>query len=240
MSTATPLMQRANAGRRAGPSWPIGRILPRSFHARSVHDVARDLLGMTLVRALPAGRSAPERLAGRIVEVEAYDGPQDLACHASKGRTQRTDVMFGEAGHAYVYFIYGMHCCLNIVTGPVDYPSAVLIRALEPIEGLEKMPPGRAPSGRIASGPGRLTRALRIERSLNRTDLCEPGPLFIEAGPAVPDRDVLRGPRVGIEYAGPWATKPWRLGLRGSTALSRPFGATAEDTRLEADGTTRP
>src|SRR2546428_6673505 len=102
MSTATPLMQRANAGRRAGPSWPIGRILPRSFHARSVHDVARDLLGMTLVRALPAGRSAPERLAGRIVEGEAYDGPQDLACHASKGRTHRIDVMFGDAGHAYL------------------------------------------------------------------------------------------------------------------------------------------
>jgi len=135
--------------------------------------------------------------------------------------------MFGEAGYAYVYFIYGMHCCLNVVTGPVGYPAAVLVRALEPIEGLEKMDPGRAPSERIASGPGRLTRALRIERSLNRADLCAPGPLFIEAGTPVPDREVLRGPRVGIEYAGPWATKPWRLGLRGSTALSRPFEATA-------------
>ena len=205
----------------------MDRILPRSFHARSVHDVARDLLGMVLVRLLPERRGAPVRLAGRIVEVEAYDGPQDLACHASKGRTRRTDVMFGEAGHAYVYFIYGMYSCLNVVTGAVDYPSAVLIRALDPIEGLETALPGRTPSGSVASGPGRLTRALRIDRSLNRADLCAPGPLFIEAGTPVPDRDVLRGPRIGVGYAGPWATKPWRLGLRGSTALSRPFEATA-------------
>jgi DNA-3-methyladenine glycosylase len=204
----------------------MDRILPRSFHARSVHDVARDLLGMTLVRVLPVRRGPPVRLAGRIVEVEAYDGQQDLACHASKGRTRRTDVMFGEAGHAYVYLIYGMYSCLNVVTGPVDYPSAVLLRALEPTEGLEKMRPGRAPSGRIASGPGRLTRALRIDRSLNRADLCAPGLLFLEAGTPVSDRHVLRGPRVGVEYAGPWATKPWRLGLRGSMALSRAFGAT--------------
>src|SRR5881409_1569767 len=157
MSSATPLVQRAKRGRRTGPSWPIGRILPRSFHARSVHDVARDLLGMTLVRALPAGRGAPERLAGRIVEVEAYDGPQDLACHASKGRTQRTDVMFGEAGHAYVYLVYGMHWCLNVVTGPVGYPAAVLIRALEPLEGVDAMDPGRGAPHLLAAGPGRLT-----------------------------------------------------------------------------------
>ena len=214
----------------------MNRILPRSFHARSVHDVARDLLGMILVRVLPARRGPPIRLAGRIVEVEAYDGPEDLACHASKGRTGRTDVMFGEAGHAYVYFIYGMHCCLNVVTGPVGYPSAVLVRALDPIEGLEKMDPGRARSGRIASGPGRLTRALRIDRSLNRADLCAPGPLFIEAGAPVPDRDVLRGPRIGVEYAGPWALRSWRLGARGSPALSRPFPAQATGLRRRSPG----
>ena len=227
MSSATPILQAANPSGRGGLPRPIGRILPRSFHARPVHDVARDLLGMMLVRMLPAGRGAPVRLAGRIVEVEAYDGTQDLACHASKGRTERTDVMFGEAGHAYVYFIYGMHCCLNVVTGPVDYASAVLVRALEPIEGVEMMNPGRAPSGRIASGPGRLTRAFGIDRSLNRVDLCAPGSLFIEAGTPTPDRDVLRGPRIGVAYAGRWAKKPWRLGLRGSSALSRPFGAIA-------------
>lgn len=198
-------------------------ILPRAFFARSVHEVARDLLGMIVVRTLfdAAGRTA--RLAGRIVEVEAYDGPRDLACHASKGRTDRTDVMFGEAGHAYIYLIYGMHRCLNVVTGPVDYPAAVLVRAVEPVEGIENMNPGRVPSARIGSGPGRLTRALMIDMSLNRNDLCARGPLFIESGTPAREQDVLRGPRIGVEYAGPWARKPWRLGVLGSAALSRPF-----------------
>jgi DNA-3-methyladenine glycosylase len=182
---------------------------------------------MILVRGLRGGRGPAARIAGRIVEVEAYDGQHDLACHASKGRTERTDVMFGEAGHAYVYFIYGMHSCLNVVTGPVDYPAAVLVRALEPLDGIEKMVPGRDRPARIASGPGRLTRALRIDRSLNRADLCAPGPLFIEEGMPAADDEVLRGPRIGVEYAGPWASKPWRLGVRGSAALSRPFRATA-------------
>ncbi len=113
------------------------RILPRDFYARPVHDVARDLLGALLVRILPRRGGRMTRLAGRIVEVEAYDGPDDLASHASKGRTRRTEVMFGEAGHAYVYLVYGMHHCLNVVTGPVGYPAAVLIRALEPVEGIK-------------------------------------------------------------------------------------------------------
>ena len=200
----------------------VGEILSRSFYARSVHDVARDLLGMIVVRAWPDERG-PRRLAGRIVEVEAYDGPRDRASHASKGRTRRTEVMFGPAGHAYVYLVYGMHCCLNVVTGPVGYPAAVLIRALEPVEGIDGMDPGRARPSRIADGPGRLTRALRIDLALNRADLCAAGPLCVEVGEAVRDRDVVRGPRVGVDYAGRWAMKPWRLGLRGSAALSRPF-----------------
>src|SRR5262245_9643338 len=191
--------------------------LDRTFYDRRVQDVARDLLGMILVRE----PSRDVRLAGRIVEVEAYDGESDLACHASKGRTRRTEVMFGEAGHAYVYFIYGMHCCLNVVTGPIDYPAAVLIRALEPIEaaiGMENVRPERA-----LAGPGLLTRGLRIVLSLNGTDLCVPGPLVIGAGDPVRDDDVLRGPRIGVDYAGRWARKPWRFGVRGSHALSRPF-----------------
>jgi DNA-3-methyladenine glycosylase len=205
---------------------PDPALPPRTFYDRSVHDVARDLLGMILVRLSPGRRGLGARLAGRIVEVEAYDGPHDLACHASKGRTGRTEVMFGEAGHAYVYLVYGMHSCLNVVTGPVDYPAAVLLRALEPIEGIERMVPGRARRSQMASGPGRLTRALRIDLSLNRADLCLPGPLFIEAGEPVRDADVVRGPRIGVEYAHRWALKPWRLGVRGSAALSRPFQAT--------------
>jgi DNA-3-methyladenine glycosylase len=202
-------------------------IRPRAFFERSVHDVARDLLGMIVGRTLfdAAGRTV--RLAGRIVEVESYDGPGDLACHASRGRTGRTDVMFGEAGHAYIYLIYGMHRCLNVVTGPTDYPAAVLVRALEPIEGVERMSPGRSPAARIASGPGRLTRALGIELSMNRADLCVPGPIVIESGAPILERDVVRGPRIGVEYAGVWARKPWRLGVLGSPALSRPFRAGA-------------
>ena len=202
-------------------------ILPRAFFERSVHEVARDLLGMIVVRTLSdaAGRCA--RLAGRIVEVEAYDGPRDLACHASRGRTGRTDVMFGEAGHAYIYLIYGMHRCLNVVTGPTDYPAAVLVRALEPIEGVERMAPGRASAARIASGPGRLTRALGIDLSMNRADLCVPGPIVIESGAPILEREVVRGARIGVEYAGAWARKPWRLGVLASPALSRPFRAGA-------------
>ena len=198
-------------------------ILPRAFFERSVHEVARNLLGMIVVRTLPDGAGRAARLSGRIVEVEAYDGSRDLACHASKGRTDRTDVMFGEAGHAYIYLIYGMHRCLNVVTGPTDYPAAVLVRALEPIEGVERMSPARAAAARIASGPGRLTRALSIDLSLNRADLCAPGPIVIESGVPAPEQDVVRGPRIGVEYAGAWAGKPWRLGVRGSPALSRPF-----------------
>lgn len=225
------------------PQRPGARILPRAFYDRSVHEVARDLLGMVLVRAVecapvrnegPAGASVrverlagasvpPGRLAGRIVEVEAYDGVADLACHASRGRTERTEPMFGEAGRAYIYLVYGMHCCLNVVTGPAGHAAAVLIRALEPLQSGEPMVPGSARPRKIAGGPGRLTRALRIGLSLNRADLCAPGPLFIEAGEPVPDGEVLRGPRVGVEYAGAWARRPWRLGVRGSCALSRPF-----------------
>jgi len=201
-------------------------LLPRTFYDRSVHDVARDLLGTILVRMSTDRRGRSVRLAGRVVEVEAYDGPRDLACHASKGRTERTEVMFGEAGHAYIYLVYGMHSCLNVVTGPGGFPAAVLIRALEPIEGIEGMNPGRGRIAQIGSGPGRLTRALRIDRSLNRVDLCAPGPLTIEAGTPVSDREVLRGPRIGVEYAGLWAKKPWRMGVRGSAALSWPFRTT--------------
>ena len=131
--------------------------------------------------------------------------------------------MFGEAGHAYIYLVYGMHCCLNVVTGRVGYPAAVLIRAVEPLQGSETMERGRARPHQIGSGPGRLTRAFRIDLSLNRADLCVPGPLYIERGHPVPGRLVLRGPRVGVEYAGLWSREPWRLGVGGSPSLSRPF-----------------
>lgn len=199
------------------------RILPGAFYDRPVLEVARDLLGMILVREFAdrsggtAGAAGPavrgRRLFGRIVEVEAYDGTKDLACHASKGRTERTEPMFEEGGRAYIYLVYGMHHCLNVVTGPAGHPAAVLLRAIEPLEGEEW----------IAAGPGRLTRVFGIDLSLNRADLRSPGELFIEAGEPVPAGQILRGPRIGVEYAGSWAKKPWRFGVRGSRALSRPF-----------------
>ncbi|MBI4169638.1 MAG: DNA-3-methyladenine glycosylase, partial [Acidobacteria bacterium] len=201
----------------------MGRFPRRSFYRRPVLEVARDLLGMTLVREVRDGKGATLRLAGRIVEVEAYDGESDLACHASKGFTKRTEPMFGEAGHAYIYLVYGMHCCLNVVTGPVGYPAAVLIRAVEPLAGCDRAGRVRARPRQIASGPGKLTRAFRIDLSLNRVDLCDPGPLYIERGQRVPGRLIVRGPRIGVEYAGAWSRQPWRFGVRGSASLSRPF-----------------
>jgi DNA-3-methyladenine glycosylase len=185
-----------------------------------VLEVARDLLGMRLVRVLGRGR----RLEGEIVEVEAYDGAADRACHASRGLTPRTEVMFGERGRAYVYFVYGMHCCLNVVSGPAGHPAAVLIRAVDPLRGREWMDPGRSLASRIASGPGRLTRAFRIDLSLNRADLCAAGPLFLERGEPIPARRIARGVRIGVDYAGVWARKPWRLGIRSHPAVSRRFG----------------
>lgn len=200
--------------------------LPRSFYRRPVRRVASDLLGCVVVRRLDGPGGRPFRLAGRIVEVEAYDGPRDRACHAARGRTERTDPMFGEAGHAYIYLVYGMYCCLNVVTGPVGYPAAVLIRAIEPLEGVERMEAARLPAARAGSGPGRLTRALRITRALNRADLCAVGPLYVANDAArIARRLILTGPRIGVDYAGAWALRPWRFGVAGSPALSRPFPA---------------
>ena len=193
--------------------------LPRAFYLRPVCEVARDLLGARLVRVLRGGRV----IIGRIVEVEAYDGSEDLACHAARGRTRRTDPMFGARGHAYVYFIYGMHHCLNVVAGPADHPAAVLIRAAEPLEGVEWMDAGRSPRRLIASGPGRLTRAFHVDLSLNRHDLCSAEALFIAGGERIPRRLIASGPRIGVEYAGRWAAKPWRYGVRAHPALSKPF-----------------
>ncbi len=180
------------------------RILPRIYFNRPTLTVARSLIGKYLVRSID-GRM----LAGKIVEVEAYVGPQDKACHASKGRTQRTDVMFGPGGIAYVYLIYGMHHCLNVVTERKEFPSAVLIRAIEI-------------DGKLIDGPGRLCRALQIDRRLNRGDLTTGEALWFEdRGALVGREDVGAHPRVGVDYAGEWAKKPWRFRLRSITAPAR-------------------
>jgi DNA-3-methyladenine glycosylase len=172
--------------------------LERSFYERDTLAVTRDLLGKRLVRLVGG-----TRLSGFIVETEAYIGEGDSACHASRGRTRRNAVMFGPPGYAYVYFVYGMHYCLNAVTEAEGFPAAVLIRALEPAEGLEEMRRrrGGCPDHQLANGPARLCQALGIGRALNGADLCAVGPLFIADGPSVPDEEVLRTPRVGISYA---------------------------------------
>jgi DNA-3-methyladenine glycosylase len=175
------------------------RVLEREFYERPTVDVAKALLGKYLVRRLD-GRS----VAGRIVEVEAYCGPHDLACHASKGRTARTDVMFGPAGVAYVYLIYGMYHCLNVVTEGIDYPAAVLIRGI----ALEE----------VVSGPGRVCRLLKIDRTLNRHDLTRRKQLWIEdRGLRISPSAITASPRIGVDYAGEWALKPWRFRLSGSS-----------------------
>lgn len=169
--------------------------LPRSFYARGTLTVARELLGMHLVRA------HEDRVRiGRIVEVEAYQGPEDLAAHSSKGRTPRTEVMYGPPGHAYVYFIYGFWHCLNVVTAPEGVPHAVLIRALEPVSGIDN----------TTHGPGLLCRALHIDRSLNGTDLLG-DTLWVERPARFRKPRIVRSPRIGVDYAGDWARKPWRF-----------------------------
>jgi DNA-3-methyladenine glycosylase len=184
-------------------------ILPRSFYIRPTLTVARGLIGARLVR-LDHGR----KLIGLITETEAYISEKDQACHAKAGRTPRTQVMYGEAGHAYVYFTYGNHWMLNVVTEE-DFPAAVLIRAIQPIEGVELM--YRRRSGRDTFGPGKLTQAMGITKSENGVDLTETASgLWIEAGVNVQNSLVTKGPRVGLNNTPePWLSKPWRFLVKG-------------------------
>jgi DNA-3-methyladenine glycosylase len=183
------------------------RKLLRDFYDRPALTVAREALGMTLVWEGPAGRQA-----GRIVETEAYDGPADAASHARSGLRGRAAVMFGPAGHAYVYLIYGIHHCLNLVTGPAGYPAAVLIRALEPLEGIA--------GG--TNGPGRLCRVLGLDRRHNGLDLAGDQLYLEDRGRPVRDEDVVARPRIGIKFAGePWISQPWRFYERGNRWVSR-------------------
>jgi DNA-3-methyladenine glycosylase len=183
--------------------------LPRSFYDRNAIKVAPDLLGCVLARRARRGW-----LLGRIVEAEAYVGEHDLACHARAGRTARTEVMYGEPGHAYVYLIYGIHSMLNAVCGPGSDANAVLIRAAEPVEG--SLPWLHA----SATGPGNLCSALGIERRHNRADLCAArGELLILSRSRRPR--VARGPRIGVDYSGPWAAEPLRFWDAASVHVSR-------------------
>lgn len=190
-------------------------VLPRDFYEQEVTAVARALLGKRLVR-----RWQGHVLAGTILETEAYRGEEDLACHAKSGRTPRTEVMYGPAGHAYVYFIYGMHWCLNAVCAKENFPAAVLLRAVEPLEGLEDMARrrGRYPQAQWSNGPAKLCQAFAIDGAGNGLDLCaESSGLWIEDGPEIPAALVTVGPRVGIDSVPePWRSLPWRFSTLGT------------------------
>lgn len=192
--------------------------LERDFYARDTLIVARELLGQRLVRRLD-GR----RVAGRIVETEAYIGQDDAACHASRGRTARNAVMFGPPGHAYVYFIYGMHFCFNIVTEREGFAAAVLVRALEPLEGIEAMVARRGPQrhNALTNGPARLCAALSIDLALNGADLVKGGVLWVERDTPVTDEQVAAGPRIGVRGDERALNTPWRLWIKGHPNVSK-------------------
>jgi DNA-3-methyladenine glycosylase len=203
--------------RHAAPSArrAAGRPLPRGFYHRETEEVARDLLGAVLECHSPEGVSS-----GRIVETEAYVGEHDEACHAAAGRTRRTEPLYGAPGVAYVYFIYGMHWCVNAVTRAVGEPSAVLIRALEPLDGIDLMRrrrPGSRTDRDLTNGPGKLCAALGISGVHNALPLHRP-PLLIRAGDPVLDEDVQLTTRIGIRKAADW---PLRWYVRTSPFVSR-------------------
>lgn len=188
--------ERSSAGRQK---------LPREFYDRDPIVVAKELLGKHLVHV-----SDGVEQVGRIVEVEAYLGPHDLAAHSARGRTKRTEVMFGPPGHAYVYLIYGMYSCMNVVTQPEGVASAVLLRAVEPVQNIE----GRT------QGPGLLCRAMGIDRRLNGHDLLSDD--FHVADPGRIERfRIVRRPRIGVDYAGHWARRLLRFYMQGNPFVSR-------------------
>jgi DNA-3-methyladenine glycosylase len=197
--------------------------LTREFFGLPTLQVARGLLGKRLVRV-----DNGLRLAGYIVEAEAYIGEADLGCHAKAGRTRRTQVMYSAPGHAYVYFTYGMHWMLNFVTEPAGSPAAVLIRAIFPSEGVEQMAARRVgqPTEHWTDGPAKLCQAMGIDKQLNGSDACDPQTvLFVEEGVLVPDSSVTTGPRVGLySVPEPWKSVPWRFIVR-APLLFPPFSS---------------
>lgn len=192
--------------------------LQRAFYQRDTLTVARELLGKYLVHDTQEGKTT-----GRIVEVEAYIGPDDAAAHSCGGiPTPRTQVMFGPGGYAYVYLIYGMYHCFNIVSHTVGKPEAVLIRALEPVEGIALMQRRRNTDvlKKLCSGPGKLCAAMGITRGENGMDLCGEQ-LYVLEGAAVHDMEIAATPRINIDYAGEAKDYPWRFIIKGSKYISR-------------------
>lgn len=250
MSRLVPHVPEALSSSVVGPRWR------RSAFAGDAADLARRLLGHLLVRRLPDGTL----LAGRIVEAEAYMGEVDAASHAFRGRrTARNEHMYSRPGTAYVYFTYGMHHCMNVVCGGVNVPHAVLLRALEPLLGLDAMRALRAPHpGRrkrparsvpdrdLCSGPARLCQALGISREQNGLDLVNGKTLFIAAParraalPTVQPRQIVSTPRIGIDYAGDWTRKPLRFVVAGSAHTSRRLAASGKRSKIAMENSPSP
>ena len=203
------------------PSTAAGEKLPGQFYLRDTREVARDLLGKELVRESPDGVTS-----GIIVETEAYLGIDDRACHAFGGKaSRRTAIMYEEGGRAYIYLIYGMYWCLNLTTRESGVPEAVLIRALEPVAGIDLMRQRRRTAGKrpadLAGGPGKLCRALAIDGSLYGEDLGG-NTLYVREGIAVPPEMISASPRVNIASAGEAVHHEWRYFIKGNTSVSRP------------------
>ena len=195
------------------------RPLGRSFYLQPTLRVTRALLGKVLVHDSREGRTA-----GRIVEVEAYRGPRDRAAHTAGGRrTPRNETMWGPPGHAYVYFVYGMHYCVNVTTQPPGVPEAVLLRALEPLDGIELMRTRRAlpegPEWKLCRGPGALCRAMGLTRAQDGADLVHSRLRIVDAA-RTPTSRIARTARIGVAYAGTDALRPWRFVVRGCVAVS--------------------
>jgi len=194
--------------------------LPRAFFERNALEVARDLLGMKLVRL-----ENENRIAGLIIEAEAYGGEEDLGCHCRAGMTPRTQVMYGLPGCAYVYFTYGMHWMLNFVVEREGLPAAVLIRAIYPLEGLDIIRQRRGKQSRTnwVNGPAKICQALNIDKTLNGADLCDPDAvLFLEKGIEIPQDSVTQSPRVGLyTVPEPWKSIPWRFMIQESEIEKR-------------------
>jgi DNA-3-methyladenine glycosylase len=205
-------------GALAGSDQPAAGALitDRAWFDRPALEVAPDLLGMTLIH-----QAADGLVAGRLVEVEAYQGPEDLAAHSSRGRTARNAVMFGAPGHLYVYLVYGLHLCANVVCGPGAKPEAVLLRAAEITAGRElaRRRRGDVPERRLAAGPGNLGAAFGLDRALDGADLVA-GPIRLAAGTR--PGHVQRSPRIGVGYAGAWAARPMRFSIADDPHRSRP------------------
>ncbi len=198
----------------------MNKKLSRDFYTRSnVVTVARDLLGKLLVVSADDG----QRVSGTIVEVEAYRGPQDRAAHSFGGRrTKRTEPMYGIGGTAYVFFVYGMYYQFNVVTNVAEHPHAVLIRAVEPVEGIDLMRERRHGQldHNLTNGPGKLCIALGIDRKLDASDLLGDR-VWLEDREKLPRSRIATGPRIGIDYAEEWKDKPWRFWIRGNVFVSK-------------------